>query len=66
MSIIGEIIKDFKTNKMLKEKYLNKSVCLNRGNVSINYYIHKVSNGYLYTYHKNMEIKFLPYELNLY
>lgn len=61
MSIIRDIINNFKEDKYLKYRYLNKTICIVSGNVSIDYHIHKVSNGYLYTYHGNKEIKFKPY-----
>lgn len=65
MPTISMLFKKSKKEKELEEKYLNKSVYLNRGNISIVYYVHKVKYGYLYCYHGNEEIKFKPYEVSL-
>lgn len=65
MPTINMLIKESKREKELKDKYLNKSVCLNIGNTDIVYHIHKVRRGYLYCYHGNEEVRFKPYEVSL-
>lgn len=66
MPTISMLIKKYKKEeKELKDKYLNKSVCLNRGKIGIVYYVHKVKHGWLYCYHGNKEIRFKPYEVSL-
>jgi len=59
------IRKSKKEEQELKDKYLNKSVCLNRGKIGIVYRVHKVKRGYLYCYHGNEEIRLKPYEVSL-
>lgn len=59
------IRKSKKEEKELKNKYLNKSVCLNKGRIGIVYYVHKVKGGWLYCYHGNEEIRFRPYDVSL-
>ena len=66
MSTISMLIRNMKReDQELKNKYLNKSVCLNRGKIGIVYRVHKVKRGYLYCYHGNEEIRFRPYEVSL-
>ena len=66
MPTIDMLIKKAKKEEQeLRNKYLNKSIYLNRGSVSIVYYVHKVKRGYLYCYHGNEEIRFRPYEVSL-
>lgn len=66
MAILSMLLRKSKENDLeLKNKYLNKSICLNRGKISIVYHVHKVKHGWLYCYNGYEEIKFRPYEISL-
>lgn len=52
-------------HQRLQNKYLHKSIYINKGHLSVVYYVHKVKHGWLYCYHGNTEIRFKPHEVEI-
>ena len=63
MLILKEKI--YKEQIKLNNKYLNKSIYINKGHLAIVYHVHKVQQGWLYCYKGNKEIRFKPHEVEI-
>lgn len=55
---------DFKTDKILKEKYKGKDILVGSGKVKVQFTVSKVQNGWIFV-EEAPEFRFRPYEVRI-